>query len=643
MEGVETMRRPAYPRATVISAVLLVAACTVASSQGLPVHEGTRVLRSGSLEAEVGDPADEDCRWNRGTRFSPVANVLRVQLHQQEFAYAPENGGVVDGGFVGGLPMEFDIGQESFQPDPPGYNEGRNGDPFLKVGVGILQRDGGSYAFNRAYPVIERAQTTVTWQDDRAHFVQTLSGTANGYACRLEEDLIVKNDRLVMRYRLENTGSKTFTTEQYIHNFLAFSGRPVGPDVKLTFPYEFVASPKVTPWTPPGPARSPRIAAAPDVVRIANAILYTRTISSVPKTWIYKPEGYVGPDLFAVEHLATEQKVVIGSSIPAANVGIWTTPYQVSPEQFIVITLEPGQVAEFTRTYVLAIDGFVAEDATGDGTVDVNDLSSMSSAWLSEPGGDSWQPSCDVSTTKDDAIDLRDLGALACQWRQPAGRSAPVAHWRLDETAGSAAADERGRHNGTLYNFATDDAQWIEGMDGGALLFDGVDDYVEVSDYAGVTGTRPRTVTAWIKLSERPYRDQVIAAWGEPTAGSYWLLAVATGGKLRLDCLDGYALSGAAGVNDTKWHHVAVVLDPVIAGSPRVSDVKLYIDGQRQAVFEITERDIDTKATEHLRLGAGHSPTESRHFNGIIDDVRLFDSALSAANIRRIYAVPLLN
>jgi len=382
---------------------------------------------------------------------------------------------------------------------------------------------------------------------------------------------------------------------------------------------------------------------APDVVRIANAIQYTRTISSVPKTWIYKPEDYVGPDLFAVEHLATEQKVVIGSSIPAANVGIWTTPYQVSPEQFIVITLEPSQVSEFTRTYVFAVDGFVAEDATGDGTVDVNDLSLVSSAWLSEPASESWQPSCDVSTTKDDAIDLHDFSALARQWRQPAGRPAPVAHWRLDETSGSAAADERGRHDGTLHDFATDGTQWIEGMDGGALLFDGVDDYVEIADYAGVTGTRPRTVTAWVKLSERPYSEQVIAAWGEPTAGNYWLLAVATGGKLRFDCQDGYAISAAAGVNDTKWHHVAVVLDPTIARSPRVSDVKLYIDGQRQAVFEITERDIDTKATEHLRLGAGHSPTQNRHFNGIIDDVRLFDSALSAANIRRIYAVPLLN
>ena len=43
-------------------------------------------------------------------------------------------------------------------------------------------------------------------------------------------------------------------------------------------------------------------------------------------------------------------------------------------------------------------------------------------------------------------------------------------------------------------------------------------------------------------------------------------------------------------------------------------------------------------ATEDLRIGASHQPDQSGHFHGIIDDVRLFEAALSTANIRQIYA-----
>ena len=146
------------------------------TGQPLPVHAGTRILRSGSLVVEVGDPESAECRWNKGLRFSPVANVLRAQLRGHEFLYSPVNGGALT--YLGGLPMEFDIGQEAFQPDPPGYNEGNNGAPFLKIGVGILQRNASAYNFSANYPVVELAHTTVTWHEDRAQFVQTLTGSA---------------------------------------------------------------------------------------------------------------------------------------------------------------------------------------------------------------------------------------------------------------------------------------------------------------------------------------------------------------------------------------------------------------------------------------------------------------------------------
>ncbi len=623
-----------------IVCVAIASACvalisTPAPAESLPVHAGTRLLHSGSLVVEVGEPNSSDCKWNKGLRFSLVANVLRAQLAGRDFLYSPVSGGALS--YLGGLPMEFDIGQETFQPDPPGYNEGANGDPFLKVGVGILRRNAGAYNFSADYPVVELARTTVTWESDRAHFVQTLSGNAKGYSCRLEEDLIVRNDRLIMSYLLRNTGTKRFTTEQYLHNFVCLSGQSVGPSVKVSFPYDFTASPDVTPWSPPGKVRSILLAAQPDVVRIANSVVYLNKITSVPKIWVYKPQDYVGPDLFSVEHTGAEQRLTIEASIPAAYVGIWTTDYQVSPEQFLQITLAPGEEARFTRTYVFRVDGFVAEDCTGDGAVDTNDMSLMSAAWLSRPGSTQWRPSCDLSAASADQIDLHDLSALASRWRQERGLASPIAHWRLDETQGTMAVEERGRRHGLLQNFPEDGSQWVQAVNGGGLRFDGVDDFVEIASYPEVCCTRPRTIVAHVKLAERPAASQTILAWGPQESGRYWQIDVDTNRKLRFSCGGGFAIASGKAVGDTQWHHIAAVLDPIDPGNPHVSDIRLYVDAQPQPVFELAEHTIDAAGIGNLRMGASHDPDAPQYFNGVLDDVQLFDVALSSAHIRELY------
>jgi hypothetical protein len=604
-------------------------------AQLLPAHAGTRILQSGNLVVEIGDPGSAECLWNKGLRFSPVANVLRAQLYGQEFLYSPLGGGALT--YLGGLPMEFDIGQEAFQPDPPGYNEGQSGDPFLKIGVGILRRDGAAYNFSATYPVIERARTTVAWQTDRAHFVQTLAGNAKGYSCYLEEDVIVKNDRLILNYLLRNTGSKPFTTEQYLHDFLCFSGRPVGPNVRLSFPYDFTTNPDVLPWQPSGRVRSIMVAAAAVYARIANSIEFLDKASGVPKIWIYKPQGYTGPELCAVEHADTQQRVVIETSIPAAYVGIWTTDYQVSPEQFLQVTLAPGEEARFTRTYTFRVDGFVPQDSTGDKTVDVNDLSLVSRAWLQRPGDKDWLPACDIATGNGERIDLLDFAALAGQWRQKDGLPALVAQWKLDETAGLVAAEQRGQSPGVLYGFSSDEAQWVTGAQGGGLRFDGIDDYVEIAGLLPLSVNHPRTLTAWIKLNQVPTANQTILTWGEPVPGKYWRLEVDANRRLRFSCGTGHAVASRM-VGDAQWHHLAVALDPLVANQPRISDIRLYVDARPQPLYELNEQEIAANAMGDLRLGAPYDSAASRPFNGILDDVRLYDTALAPTHVRQIYA-----
>jgi len=603
-----------------------------------PIHAGTRTLHSCNLIVEVGDPDSPDCRWNQGLRFSPVANLIRVQLNNRDFCYAPVNGGALN--YIGGLPMEFDIGQESYQPDPPGYNEGSNGSAFLKIGVGILKRNSSPYNFSSSYQVVELAQTTTTWESDRAHFVQTLSGTANGYSYQLEEEVIIKNDSILMYYVLTNTGTKTFTTEQYLHNFLTFSQRDVGPNYRVYFPYHMATSPHVQEWEPPvlkQAGREPKfVDSNPPMVSLENMILYTKTISSVPKTWIYKPDDYLGPDTIAVEQSDIGQRVIIDTSLRSAYVGIWTTPYQVSPEQFVIITLAPGERTTFTRTYRFSTDGSMAQDCTGDRIINGNDLLALSSAWLSAPGEANWNPSCDVSDPADDRINNKDLAVLGQVWGKDATVPAPVAYWPLNETNGVVATDSMGSYDGSLLGFSADDSQWVTGRLGGGLELDGTDDYVEVEGYPGICGKNPRAVFAWIKTQGIPIGKLPIVTWGQKHPGAYWLLEVDEDQRLRLSCGSGFISANEQQVGDGNWHHVAVVLDPVDPKRPLVSDVLLYVDGKRRTIYKMEEAEINTGYIENVRIGGAHGP-DNNTFAGTIDEVAIFDVVVGPTAVRQAY------
>jgi hypothetical protein len=622
---------------SLLSAVLLTINTQIAFAAE-PVHVGTRILQSGGLVVEVGDPDSPDCRWNKGLRFSPVANIIQVTLNGLEFCYSPPAGGSLS--YVGGLPMEFDIGQESYQPDPPGYNEGSNNSPFLKIGVGILRRNSSAYNFSSNYPIIELAQTSTTWQRDRARFVQALSGTADGYSCMLEEDVIVKNDTLILNYVLTNTGTKTFTTEQYLHNFLTFSQRNVGPNYRVYFPYDVEVSPALQKWVPPEygfVGRAPGfIDSNPPMVAHENMVLYTKQISSVPKTWIYKPDDYLGPDSVAVEQTELGQRVIIDSSLRSDYIGIWTTSYQVSPEQFVFITLEPEEKAEFTRTYKFSADGSMRQDCTGDKIVNGNDLSALSSAWLSAPELENWNSSCDLSEPADDFIDNKDLAGLAQAWNQDANGPAPVAYWPMDETSGLVAADAMGYYNGSLLGFGEDNSQWVTGHSGGALEFDGVDDYVQVEVFPGICGTKPRSVFAWIKTNGIPTASLPVIAWGQNQPDQYWLIEVDEDQRLRLSCASGFLSANEQQIGDDNWHHIAVVLDPVDSKRPLISDVLLYVDGRRRTIYKMQEAQINTACTQNIRIGASHDP-DSNTFAGIIDEVAIFNATMNPTAVLQNY------
>jgi len=207
-----------------------------------------------------------------------------------------------------------------------------------------------------------------------------------------------------------------------------------------------------------------------------------------------------------------------------------------------------------------------------------------------------------------------------------------VGWWTFDEGQGSTAVDWSGHNNhGTL----TGNPQWIAGYAGGALDFDGSGDRVEMT-YRGVTGTRSRTVTAWIKTAT----SGEIISWGDNVAGQKWIFRtqhVAAGfisGAIRVEVNGGYAV-GYGDLRDSEWHHVAAVL--VDDGSPDALEITLYVDGSLEPTSTEQDEPINTAANGNVRIG--ESPWHNRPFTGQIDDVRIYDKALTQSDIKQVMRV----
>lgn len=203
-----------------------------------------------------------------------------------------------------------------------------------------------------------------------------------------------------------------------------------------------------------------------------------------------------------------------------------------------------------------------------------------------------------------------------------------MANWSLNETTGSVAKERKGERNGTLINMENGD--WVAGKIGNALSFDGVNEEVVATGYKGILGTNPRTITAWIK-ADSTVADKVIAYWGTNSSGQKNSFRVqddhGTANTIRFEVNSGYVV-GSTDVLDDAWHHVAVTWED--DGTPNVLDANLYVDGVLEAQSASLSAAMNTVSGSDVKIGRDDV---GKFFDGIIDDVRIYDRALSAAEI----------
>ena len=212
-----------------------------------------------------------------------------------------------------------------------------------------------------------------------------------------------------------------------------------------------------------------------------------------------------------------------------------------------------------------------------------------------------------------------------------------IAHWTFDEGSGQTAYDSAGSNNGTI-NGAT----WTAGKIGGALSFNGTDNYVNVVDSPSLSFDQydSFSISYWAKpqpLSDGRYLISKMEASGSgvfgyasgylaPT-GQFTFYAEKSGkGYTNITAQDAAAPDGS-------WYFVTTVYDN--------KNMKLYVNGELENTGIFTFDTGSTVPTHDLCIGAfAYDSTRNNYYNGLIDDVRIYNNALTGGEIQALYNIP---
>jgi hypothetical protein len=204
----------------------------------------------------------------------------------------------------------------------------------------------------------------------------------------------------------------------------------------------------------------------------------------------------------------------------------------------------------------------------------------------------------------------------------------PVLFHKYDEASGTSATDSSLNGNtGTLVNSPT---RTTSGQSGGALSFDGSNDAVTVPASATLNNLSAMTISAWM----RPNNS------GENSFGR--IIQKTNGFMLYLSSGNQVVFQVPYSTTDVKrqtsnnvvsygtWTHVVVTWD----GSATGSNIHIYLNGTEVASYLATANGVGTRVDDSSgALNIGNNGTQDRTFNGLLDEVSIYNRVLSPAEV----------
>ncbi len=198
-----------------------------------------------------------------------------------------------------------------------------------------------------------------------------------------------------------------------------------------------------------------------------------------------------------------------------------------------------------------------------------------------------------------------------------------VGYWKFDERSGTTATDLSGNGNtGTLTNNPT----YVSSCKiGGCIGFDGTDDYISVSSTAYTFASGDFSALVWISPAALDFTYDGIMTVDCSSCDNAWkIVRDANESFFRARYSTGYFPFPAVSTN--AWHYYAIVKSDTL--------LKLYFDGSLYSSNIIPS--THSGSPNSLWFGT-YRTTPGHFFNGSLDDVRIYNRALSAAEITALY------
>lgn len=240
-----------------------------------------------------------------------------------------------------------------------------------------------------------------------------------------------------------------------------------------------------------------------------------------------------------------------------------------------------------------------------------------------------------------------------------AAHAALLYHWEFDEPGlptsnpanGSYTTTETvaGNGNGTFWGASVrpydNPAVPASPAGGGSVWYNatgtGNDPTITLDGGALPVGGSARTVAAWIRSEGTQPNNATIFSYGTNGAAERFTFRLDGSGALRLEIQTSFRYGGA-NLKDSAWHHVAVVVDDFNTDSTtNINEAKLYVDGVEVGSYSTgSSLAINTTAGFQPAIGNSQHNQSISGFNGAIDDVRVYDTALDDAAILALASIP---
>lgn len=211
----------------------------------------------------------------------------------------------------------------------------------------------------------------------------------------------------------------------------------------------------------------------------------------------------------------------------------------------------------------------------------------------------------------------------------------PVAYWRLGEASGTTAADEKGSYSGTYVNGFTSVAGAVAGN--AAAKLNGSSQYINCGNGTGLSfGIGAFSVESWINAVALGDGSSWLHKNNGSALAQWWIRPEVSGGNWRVRFLVASAGAGIETIAATSygvistgsWYHIAGTYDGGSSGN-----IKIYVNG---SVSATTAYAVSRNPNNSANVEVGRFDS-STYFNGEVDEVAIYNTALSATRILAHY------